>query len=440
MPAEIMTGQQVVVVREAKTSEVYDLHFNTAFRTFRPHLPLPDPIIGYPRDALKQDCCSPRCAFLVDKGDTEDVQKGVYVGGYNIFRKDFRIGTARVSAGCIGQVNSLEKYRKQKVGSALMLDAIDYAIKQEYAVLWLTGIRDFYHRWGYTVIYEPCEQKVSRKIIQEANLSTRFDIRQANVEDAERIVELYHAHFGEKANLNGFVRTVEWQRHRIETRLNENPYFLAVDRESSLVVGCMMFAHPTARIKAHELVGNTWDAMLALLQYQAGLYDSFGSEAPEHLLYQLPAESKEHYWMVENLRHIETSVLNNYSQGWMIRLVNLAVLIDQFEEEWRRRWSASLASWTGIMEIDVTNQTSFALSFTGSHLHVIKPGKTSNTSTTCLIKLSERRFIELVFGFKTLKPAEIEQQVDGAIVDEVMTVVSAVFPRGNLYVPQSDYF
>jgi GNAT superfamily N-acetyltransferase len=65
------------------------------------------------------------------------------LGGYLIFERLLRVGAARLATGCIGGVHTRAEARMQGVATALMNDAIAYALTHEYPLLLLNGIPKF---------------------------------------------------------------------------------------------------------------------------------------------------------------------------------------------------------------------------------------------------------------------------------------------------------
>ena len=81
-----------------------------------------------------------------------DVTTGEVLGAYVLIRRTICIGPARVPMGGVSAVCVDEHRRKQGVGAALMRDAVDYARTHGMALLLLTGVPNYYHRFDYVPV------------------------------------------------------------------------------------------------------------------------------------------------------------------------------------------------------------------------------------------------------------------------------------------------
>src|SRR5579884_3359334 len=108
-----------------------------------------------------------RGAFLGEK----------YLGGYALLERTMCLGPARLRTGCINGVVTHPEYRHQGIATSLMLDAIDYAQSQQYALLFLHGTPHFYHQFGYIDVLEDTPRHFFfRRLFQEPS-SADFTVR-----------------------------------------------------------------------------------------------------------------------------------------------------------------------------------------------------------------------------------------------------------------------
>lgn len=90
---------------------------------------------------------------------------GKQLGGYRIYERVLRVGSARLVTGCIGGVYTRPEVRNQGVATALMHDAIAYVQAHEYPLLLLNGIPKFYHRYGFCDVYDLSTQELDRQTV-----------------------------------------------------------------------------------------------------------------------------------------------------------------------------------------------------------------------------------------------------------------------------------
>lgn len=90
---------------------------------------------------------------------------GEHLGGYRIYERLLRMGSARLATGCVGGVYTRAHARHQGVATALMHDALTYAQAHQYPLLSLDGIPNFYHRYGYCDVYDLSALELDRQAL-----------------------------------------------------------------------------------------------------------------------------------------------------------------------------------------------------------------------------------------------------------------------------------
>src|SRR5690348_14384922 len=152
-------------------------------------------------------------------------RNGEHLGGYRIYERLLRVGTARLTTGCIGGVYTRKEARNQGVATALMHDAIAYAQEHDYPLLLLDGIPKFYYRYGYCDVYDLSAQELDRQAVL-ALPESAYTVRRAMLEDAASLLDLYERHFGPYAG--SFERTLAHQVHWMQN-IDLEKLVLAID-------------------------------------------------------------------------------------------------------------------------------------------------------------------------------------------------------------------
>jgi len=363
-------------------------------------------------------------------------RNGEQLGGYIMYERVMRMGVARLLTGCIGAVVTHTAYRNQRVATALLQDATNYALSHNHALLLLDGIPKFYHRFGYSDMFDLSTQEVVRAAILAQPPSTHR-VRHATLEDASDVLALYDRHYG------SFTRTVEQQIHRLQYRSPDNPMLLAVNAAGQ-VQGYLALQRPDRSV-AWELAADNWMAALALLQYHAKLLD--GPEAPFTLRYRLPLTSPIAEWMIDHLEVPDTSqwrspaeewgirseTYHHRDTGWMARLVRLSTVMQAILPELEERWKRSLAQWSGDISLIVGEET-YMLGINGTELHYVdKPGMASNA-----VRFTPEAFVQVIFGYRSI--AWAMQNNGQRISSDLLTVLNVLFPVGHTWIPASDAF
>src|SRR5205085_3484220 len=130
--------------------------------------------------------------------------------------------------------------------------AINYALSHHHALLLLDGIPKFYHRFGYSDVFDQSSQDIDRAAIL-AQPPSAHTVRPATLADVGSVLALYDRHYGPYTG--SFTRTVEQQAHRLQHSLPENPLLLAVDSEGRSQ-GYLSLQPGVDRSQARELATN----------------------------------------------------------------------------------------------------------------------------------------------------------------------------------------
>jgi predicted N-acetyltransferase YhbS len=367
--------------------------------------------------------------------------EGEQLGSYLIQERMLRMGEARLPTGCIGSVVTYPAHRNRGVASALMRDAMNYAFAHRHALLLLDGIPKFYHRYGYSDMFDQSVQDIDRAAVLAQPPSTHT-VRTATQDDAESVLALYDRHCGPYTG--SFTRTVEQQTHRLQHRLPDNPLWVATSPEGHLE-GYLFLQSGAERLDARELAADNWPSALALLQHHAQLLD--GPTVPATLRYRLPLTSPVLQWMIDHLEAVDTShwkhpadewvvrsqTYHHRDAGWMARLVHLPTLVQALLPEWQARWRHSLSHWSGDVLLLVGGEPCM-LRIEGTELRLISP----STSAADAIQLTPQTFTQIVFGYQPVPRAV--QQKRQSLKSDLLAVLNVLFPACHTWIPGSDWF
>ncbi|MDQ2906470.1 MAG: GNAT family N-acetyltransferase [Chloroflexota bacterium] len=362
---------------------------------------------------------------------------GQQVGGYIMHEHQLRMGSARISTGCIGTVVTSTQHRKQGIASALMQDAIEFAHQHNHALLLLDGIPNFYYRYDYIDMFDVSLVEVDRSAIL-ARTPAAYQVRIATVDDAAALLALYKRHF--QRYTGSFERSPELQAYRLQ--YTHNPTMVALS-EQGQIIGYLRYSQEDDVHVGREIAADNWDALLALLQYHANVFDP--DKAPTSLQYLLPLDSPMTQWMIDTLEVPDTSHWDAPSlewgvrgmsyhhrfAGWMARLTDLHLLMRSILPELRARWRRSLAQWTGAISFSVAGEAC-TLQVAGNDVQIVA----TPPASTPRLELTAQAVVQLVFGYRALS-----QLTDLAhLSEEAASALSILFPTGHTWIPASDWF
>jgi predicted N-acetyltransferase YhbS len=416
-----------LIVRPLATPAEYHLQLSLADQAFSQQ-PSPESVERWQRFLTGLPDFRPeqlRGAFLGEQ----------QMGGYMMYEREMRMGAACISTGCIGIVVAHPEYRKQGVATTLMRDAIDFARTRKHALLLLDGIPKFYYRYGYTDMLDLSVVEVDRSAVLAASASS-YNVRPCTVDDAEATLRLYNQQYGSYTGC--FVRTLEQQRYRIQASTAPDVVAQAPD---GTVQGYLNGFDGNI---AQEVAAANWEALLALMQHHAAMFKE-NETPPATLRYRLPVHDRLVQWILDHLEAPDTShwqhpaeewVLRAESYhhryaGWMARIIHLPTLMQSILPELQARWLRGLAQWNGRVVLAIGNELC-VLHITGRQITLGDPEHV--TAGVEALQITPQAFTQLLFGYRSVA------QTIPAASDELLSVLSVLFPTGHAWLARSDWF
>lgn len=413
------------VIRPLETVAEVETFYQLNARVFRPD----EDETAYTRRlraAIETPNFSPRLLHGAFLGDT-------YVGGYGMRERLLCMGGSRLLTGCIGGVATHPDYRHQGIASAMMQDAIARAQAKHYALLLLHGIPDFYAQFGYDDVLEDIPEHFIDRALIPGQPVDGYTVREATLDDAQTLLELYREHYG--AYLGSFApaRTLEQEQHFLRYWFEQVFPLLVLDAQGR-ADGYLLLLRRQGRLTLFEVAANTWPAALALLQYHAQLLDN-EPESPDMLCWPLPSQSPTYYLLADHLPM--RSEMQSYPDGgWMARPAHLPTLFQALLPLWQERWRSNAFNWSGTLEMRVGDFTAF-LKLQAGDVQIIEQSDVA-TDTMHIIQLSPQSFVQLLFSFRPV--SWIARQAGEHIPHTLLTVMQRLFPQASAWIAGSDGF
>lgn len=359
---------------------------------------------------------SVRGAFAVS---TDEV-----LGGYVLYRRQLCVGSARLPTGCIGGVVTAPEYRNRGIASALMDDSVDYAQQHGVALLLLTGIPNFYHRWGFVAVREESEVHLERKSIRKLTPPTDIEVRPATEADAEALLSLYHQHF--LPYVGSFERSLRTQRLLLRHDLLGAQYSVACDTTGAVQGYLLLKKEKQTQV---EVAANNWPALSALLCAHEHMT---GDTADERLTWSLPLDSPIFYHLMERIP-ARSERWHHFNCDWMARPGHVETLVHALLPVWTERLRQTACLWQGNLILTVETMR-VPLTISGDGVTLC----TEAVDTSPEVKLTAKAITQLCFGFRPV--SWFASQLDQQIPNEVQPVLETFFPPLSVWVAGSDYF
>lgn len=372
------------------------------------------------------------------------------LGGYTIGRRTMRIGPARLRTGCIGGVVTAPAFRRQGVARALLEDAIAFARANEFALLYLTGVPDLYHKFGFASVIETSWLTIAHS--QLARLRSAPDIRigPASAGDVDALVALYSASYNGQAG--GFERSRRTQQQMLDSGDAGFRYFLARDADGT-AVGYSLVRQGEKGLGLWEVATETAGVLPELLRHFAGLQargnrsegrrnNGGGEPAPEQeleLSLALPPTSRMFYELAEQIP-LKRTGLPHPSADWMARPGDVAVCLRGCLPLWQARWQERGAGWQGDLLLSVAGEKlrlRFGRGETDGQIAVVPEAKDLPKPALTVV-LRPQALVQLLFHYRPVW--WVAEQAGNAVPPEAVPILAQIFPQRPGWTPKTDSF
>jgi predicted acetyltransferase len=414
----------MIEVRPVKTTDEIETFHQRALEVYQPDA---DMDVALPRrlaDLGTMPDLPPsgqRAAFIDSEIDND------IVGGYTIFERNLRMGPSLLRTGCIGAVYTNHAFRKQGVASALMRDAIEYAIENDYALLLLDGIPGFYDKFGYVDMHDVTH--FTMDIATLRNLETGdWQMKTATEDDAGTLLDLYQRNFDDY--VGSFERSLEIQQFKLRTAPPSRFFVLALD-PTGRPKGYITLRSSNRRWSA-EVVAESWKAAKVLLKYHAEFVDA--DEKPSNDVdWALPPSSDLATMLVDRLSVVETKECV-YTGGWMARAGNMDALLQSLLPVWNQRLAVGEKNWTGHIDLHVDDRC-WQLQIDQCCINIVSA---PSVGASQMLRLTQQQLVQICFNYPSTLYAA--REAIAVLSVPAAQAVSVLFAGKPTWIAGTDFF
>ncbi|MEM7531644.1 MAG: GNAT family N-acetyltransferase [Chloroflexota bacterium] len=370
-----------------------------------------------------------------------DNETGAVLGGYVMHDRQLCIQSARLRTACIGAVAVDAQQRKQGVGSALMWDAVSFAETHGYPLLYLTGVANYYHRFGYVTMIDYPDIKVKRSDIHALGaIGDEIELRPATKADASVLLALYQRHFETYPSV--FDRSLEMQRYMLveDDKPEESEYILALS--NGFPIGYMARSSSPSDFWHKETAAEGWPALAALLrEYEREVSEK--EAKPENvekkpqstITWHIPPHSPMFYHMQANIP-FDSHYQHHFSADWMARMGDLDLFLDAMLPLWTGRWLAANPVWMGGLCVAIDDRK-FLWRFEEEGFEI--ESIASELDREPAITLTRQDLVQLSFGFRPISwfLSQRENRIENPYMHQT---VATLFPAQTAWVAGTDFF
>lgn len=349
------------------------------------------------------------------------------VSGLGVVKKHMQIDSAVVKMGGIAGVWTDSNHRRKGYASQAMWESIALMERQNCDMSILFGIDDFYHRYGYAVVF--ANQSMWLKTSQLLSLNGPLKARRGRRADHEAMRRLYRNYNAARSGMD--ARQKNWKPRWYMPNLGKDTVrragkFLVVYDARDRVRGYAVYDIQAERTVVTEVCGKDREALASVGKTIARRAKRAGAE---EVLFHLPCDDP----FISLCIPLGCTCLIAYpfNQSAMGRIIHLNRLMKKLLPVFQKRWAHSELNWTGEFAID-TDIGRVGFEISGSDIVMTDVGGRARVS------MSQMALTQLVMGYRQV--VDIAYNDGIKISRQLLPVLDILFPKGNPYMWWTDRF
>lgn len=338
-----------------------------------------------------------------------------------IVEKTMRIGKAKVRFGGIAGVGTKEEHRMKGYASVVLDASTKLMQDRGYDMGMLFGIRNFYHRFGYGVVFP-----VSRLFVKTENLLRAKEVlrvRAMKKADGAMVQKLYNRF--NMTRTSTVVRPAKWSYFELSPQFKKPGQAIVVEDAKGRIAGYATWVIRDEQMLVSEMGGTGASVFESLAKALGKRAKRAGVDV---VTFDLPADDPFIDFCVPY--GCESRIVYPNNSDAMGRIIHLQPLMEKLIPEFENRLAIAGFEGTDSLQLE-TDIGSVGLHLSKGKVQVNEGGKNK-------VQISQLLLTQLVMGYR---------QVDG-VMDEVgvkvtskgLSLLRVLFPKCDAYMWWSDRF
>jgi len=330
-----------------------------------------------------------------------------------------RIGSADVKMGAIAFVETKPAHRMKGYMRALMEDAVRYLTDRDYVVSVVSGIADFYGKFGYVSSLPDYELTVSARNAERAGLEAKrgrkFTTRKFRRGDAEHLLAIHDANTAGQAC--ALVRNPEYFAGYPKARQE----IVVVEDGRRRVVAYAVCNRSGDRVHVHELAANTEAAFPILAGRLARL--AIKRRAGQITLALPAGDPFARFCQRQGCRW---TITHHRNASAMMRIIDQDRLFRALSGDFGRRLRRSaFRRFSGSLRFR-TDLGATTIRITTGSARVVANGRGG-----AVIRLKQGPLSQLIAGYRTVR--DVLTEAGARVPAKTESLLSVLFPTPNAW-------
>lgn len=338
-----------------------------------------------------------------------------------IVEKTMRIGSVKIRFGGIAGVGTKQEHRMKGYASVVLDASTELMQDRGYDMGLLYGIKNFYHRFGYGVVFP-----VSRLFAKTESLlraTSGLKVRAMKKVDGALVQKLYNRL---NATRNAtVVRPKGWTYFELSPHFRKPGKAIVVEDAQGRIVGYATWVVNEEQFLASEIGGTSTEVFATLAK-------ALGQRAKraerDEVIFDLPAADPFIDFCVPY--GCERRIVHTYNSDAMGRIIHLRPLMDKLVPEFSRRLNDAGITKSDGVHIE-TGIGTVGLGISRGHVRVMDGGALRVTMPQLILT-------QLVMGYRDIDDVIREDGV--RVSKKALPMMRALFPKRDGYMWWSDRF